>query len=393
MKHSFFLLAVLVAVILFCPSFAKEQAVELTPDCSFSADADAEHITRSADGRYDRYWNGTGGALEVTLPSGASCQGISLSFFGTAVPLAVETQNEAGEWTEIARYTDSFLNAYIPFKASGTFRLRAVAEGDEYKISALSVWGEGTLPDSVQRWEHLNENADLMLIVTHPDDDLVWFGGLLPTYAGEYGKKCMVVYLVGEPSAQRKNELLDGLWTCGIRYYPEIGPFYDLNVKSVELAKSKWGGEDAAPTYIVRQLRHYKPLVVVSQDIKGEYGHCQHLAAVEAVIRSVTELSHDAAFDPASAEAYGTYAPQKLYLHRLRKNEITFDWTQPLSAFDGRTGQEVAAEAFKKHVSQQKTHYHIYMGGSYDSQRYGLYYSTVGLDEAKNDLFEHVSER
>lgn len=60
---------------------------------------------------------------------------------------------------------------------------------------------------------------------------------------------------------------------------------------------------------------------------------------------------------------------------------------------DGRTGQEVAAEAFKKHISQQKTHDHIYMGGSYDSQRYGLYYSTVGLDVAKNDLFEHVSER
>ncbi len=386
-------MTVLLAVVLFCPATAEEQAVELTKSCTFSSDVDASHVTRSIDGRYDRYWNGMGGALEITLPDGVKCQGLSLSFFGASVPLTVEVKDENGEWSEIAQYKDDFLNAFIPFEASGVVRLRTTEKETEYKISALSVWGEGVLPDSVQRWTHLEEDADLMLIVTHPDDDLIWFGGLLPTYAGEQGKKCMVVYLAGEPSAQRKNELLDGLWTCGIRYYPEIGPFYDLNIQSVELVKQKWGGEDAAPSYIVRQLRHYKPLVVVTQDIRGEYGHTQHLAAVEAVIRSVTELSADAAFEPDSAAQYGVYAPQKLYIHRLRENEITFDWTQSLSAFGGRTGEEVAKEAFKKHISQQKTHYHIYMGGTYDSQRYGLYYSAVGLDEEKNDLFEHIAER
>ena len=87
------------------------------------------------------------------------------------------------------------------------------------------------------------------------------------------------------------------------------------------------------------------------------------------------------------------FSPSKLYLHRWRENEIVFDWSQPLSAFGGRSGFDVADEAFKKHVSQKKTHYHVYRNGTYDSQRMGLYWSAVGPDEAKNDIFEHVVQQ
>ena len=34
----------------------------------------------------------------------------------------------------------------------------------------------------------------MLQIVTHPDDDLIWFGGLLPLYAGERGMNVLVAY-------------------------------------------------------------------------------------------------------------------------------------------------------------------------------------------------------
>lgn len=236
--------ALLAAFVLFfaaSPALAQEPltAEDMTGRCKLTASVDAPHTARMTDGRYDRYWTGTGGTLTVTLPAGAPCQGVALSFFKEAVPLLIEAQDATGAWNAIATSAGRYLNDFVPFAASQAFRLRAADATATLKLSALAVYGEGTLPTSVQRWQTLEQDAELMLVCTHPDDDLIWFGGLLPTYAGEQNKRVMVVYVAGEPSGQRKNELLDGLWTCGVRYYPEIGPFRDLNGKKPEVVQKK----------------------------------------------------------------------------------------------------------------------------------------------------------
>ena len=43
---------------------------------------------------------------------------------------------------------------------------------------------QGTLPEDVQVWREPAEQVDLMLLSAHPDDEVLWFGGLLPYYAG-----------------------------------------------------------------------------------------------------------------------------------------------------------------------------------------------------------------
>ena len=53
---------------------------------------------------------------------------------------------------------------------------------------------------------------------------------------------------------------------------------------------------------------------------------------------------------------------------------------------------EVARAAYKKHVSQQKSKrkYQVHDSGVQDCSLFGLYYTSVGPDEALNDLFEHI---
>ena len=46
-----------------------------------------------------------------------------------------------------------------------------------------------------REWQPSCEKADLLLIVAHPDDELLWFGGALPTYAGERGMAVQVMYM------------------------------------------------------------------------------------------------------------------------------------------------------------------------------------------------------
>ena len=389
MKKKWCFILLLGVILALSACAAAEEARDMIRECKLKATVYPSQLYRLYKEGYDTYWTGTGGMLTVTLPEGKECSGISFSFKGAAVPLIAEAQDENGEWRKIGEYREPYLNGSIPFTVKNSFRLRAENEQAELRLNKLQVWVGGGLPD-VQQWTDLTEEADMMLIVTHPDDDLIWFGGLLPLYAGQLGKKVQVVYIVGEPSDQRKNELLDGLWACGVKYYPVIGSFRDLLNDHESVVVKRFGGEDAVPTFLTGLIRQYRPKVVVTQDIRGEYGHMQHIVSVKAVIRTVTELAGDPAYDAPSAERYGTFTPMKLYLHAYPENEIQMDWTQPLSAFGGETGEKVAARALRMHISQRAAQYHVKMTGRLDSQRFGLYFTTVGADEACNDLFEHI---
>lgn len=389
MKKRFVFALLLAAALLLIASASAEEAKDLFRECKVKATVNPGQVYRLPNEGYNTYWDGTGGALNVTLPEGKLCQGVSFSFKRSATPLIAETQDENGEWRRIGEYREDHLNGYIPLNVENSFRIRAEDEQARLWLSRVMIWGEGELT-AAQQWQDMQGEADMMLIVIHPDDDLIWFGGLLPTYVGQQGKKALVVYVVGEPSDQRKNELLDGLWTCGVRDYPVIGPFKDLRNDHESVIVKRWGGEDAVPAFLTGLIRRYRPKVVVTQDIKGEYGHMQHIAGVKAVIRTVTELTGDPEFDAESAEQYGVFTPQKLYLHAYRENEVVMDWTQPLAAFGGQTGEKIAAKALRQHISQRASNYRVYMSGKFDSQRLGLYFTTVGPDEKKNDIFEHV---
>ena len=74
----------------------------------------------------------------------------------------------------------------------------------------------------------------------------------------------------------------------------------------------------------------------------------------------------------------------------LGKNQVVFDWEEPLEAETGFTPLMLATEALDKHRSQ--THYFRMerQGVEYDNRLFGLVYSTVGEDVLKNDLFENV---
>ncbi len=370
---------------------ADAESREITEACRYTASVNKQYAARVATDDYSRAWDGAGGQLTVILPEGEHACGIQLSFYRVAVPVIVEAVDAAGKVTNQARYEERFLNAYIPLRSDRAYRVGAAEPKAELRLNRVRVFAGNEKSVDAQTWHVPESPVDLLQIVTHPDDDLIWFGGLLPLYAGERGMNVLVAYAAtqGSLKACRFNELLDGLWACGVTAYPELGPFADFQVKSVQAVINRWG-EGAAQRWCTGLIRRYRPKVVVTQDLRGESGHMQHQLLAQAVVDAVTEWSGDAKHDPESAAAYGVFTPQKLYIHRYRQNEIFMDWDQPLRAFGGKTGTEVARRAFKMHVSQRNTHYTIYTHGPMDSRYLGLYFTTVGEDIKKNDLFEHV---
>lgn len=378
--------AALVCALLLCAG-ALSDAADITASVRLEAAGNTRLLKRLTDRRFDRAWQGGRGKGALTLRSDIPMHGLYVIW--EEQPRAFTLAGGSGSATE---YGDSvFLHQYYPLNGENEIRLTPKNDsGKHFGIKELYVLGEGEVPSWVQRWEPAWEDADLMLLFAHPDDEVLFFGGLLPYYAGERGLRVVPVLLT-DAGSQRSTELLNCLWSLGQRYYPVFGPFRDVYAWNLKDAYAKFG-KNKTTRFLVEQLRRFKPEVLVTHDIGGEYGHGAHRLCADLATRSLT-LSADPSFDSESYALYGGHTPQKLYLHLYRKNGLEMDWDQPLLSFGGRTGFELAEDAYGSfHLSQHRyEQYRVEPRNSkYSSYRFGLYFSSVGPDVQKNDLMENT---
>lgn len=298
---------------------------------------------------------------------------------------------------------NGFLHEYVELEEpSETVTLRLQAKTT--RIRELYAFTEGTVPDEVQNWQAPDETADILIFVTHADDELLYMGGMIPYYAAVRGLKVQLVYmttnyldgdypLYHNSERLRPHEALNGLWRAGDRIYPITNMVQDYYCNSLADAQNYYG-LDRFFEFQVKMIRRFKPLVVVTQDERGEYGHGAHILTALSVERAV-EAAADASVFPDSAEEYGVWDTPKTYLHKYGSaDDMTIlNYEEPSDALGGLTPFETAQEAYSLHFSQhQYRELYVYsFGHPSDSHRYGLYRSLVGADEEKNDLMEHVS--
>lgn len=297
-----------------------------------------------------------------------------------------------GEWTlrvDGAEYTygkQGFLHEYIPLQA-GSAVLEAVVPSD-MEICEFHAFENGEIPEWVQVWQEPLEEADMLLIPTHADDEILFFGPIIPTYV-EQGYKLQVVYLTNHWNSHvRPHELLNGLWTSGIRAYPIIGPFEDIYSSNLKHAMTLYDNDEVLE-YFVEMLRRFQPKVVIGHDLGGEYGHGVHMLNADMLTKAL-EISGDETAYPDSAAKYGTWDVPKTYLHLFEENCLEFEWDTPLSGFDGLTAFEVAQKAFECHQSQRDYFEVTRSKNVYGCTQFGLYRSLVGADTKRQDFFENI---
>lgn len=374
-------------------AFAAE-ANDITEDCKFKVCSSGRKYTLMTDKKYTSYWESNKIKtpwIAITAPEGKPIAGLYVCFGNMPESWEIQTSDDGKDWFTAVPGDTRFLHAYVALpQPAQHVRLAVTSEKKTaLRINDLFVLSEGDLPDWVQVWQPTEEKADILFLSTHPDDELIFFGGAIPTYAVEQQRKVVVAYFT-RSNTTRSSELLNGLWHMGVRTYPIIGNFKDSYAKNLKAAYKTAGGKGKVNEWIVGLYRQYKPEVVVTQDTNGEYGHKQHMMIADAAQNCIALAANEDEFT-ASTIAYGTWQVKKLYLHLYPENQIAFDWTVPLKSMNGATGIELAEEAYTLHKTQASSGMSVTETGTkYDNRVFGLAFTTVGEDVRKDDFLENI---
>lgn len=318
--------------------------------------------------------------------------------------LYIVWDTEPGEWTltvdgsDYTFGTHDYLHEFVELPNSSS-EVKITIKKDRTYIADLYAFS-GSTPTWVQKWQDSYDRADMLVISTHSDDEILFLGGAIATTVNEEKYRVQLAYYCDFSLTEiyRRHELLNGLWKIGITHYPQLGEYMDEYSEDLATAKTQVDYDEVVG-YMVRTIRRFKPQVVVSQDFDGEYGHGQH-RLVAAAIADALEVSADASQYKDSADKYGTWDVPKTYYHLYADNPIKLDVRTPLSHFGGKTALEIAQEAYLEHQSQQWMWFHVSDGiddavPAPDGYSYspitdfGLYRTLVGADTG-NDMMENI---
>ena len=371
------------------------EAADITSECKFKTSSSKRKYTMMTDKKYTSYWETNkvkNPSIQVTAPKDQLIGGIYACFGSLPDSWEVQVSKDGKTW-ETAAQGPNYYHAWVPLAEPAEYVRLQVTTGKNFtlRMNEIFVLGVGDKPDWVQDWQPTVEKADIMFISTHPDDELIFFGGAIPTYDTELQHDVVVAYYTRSNST-RSSELLNALWYMGVRNYPVIGTNGDqTRTKSAEKAYTNAGGKNKVNEWIVELYRQYKPEVVVTHDIDGEYGHGMHMMISDAAYNAIALAADEDKFTDSTV-AYGTWEVKKFYRHLWKENQIQMDWSVPLASMNGATGLELADSAFEIfHKTQETSGQSVLTTGvEYDNSLFGLVYSTVGEDVEKNDFLENI---
>ncbi len=366
------------------------EAMGMTRDCTFTATSDGKG--NAYDANYGTCWVPESGSdtMTVTIPEEKEAGLFVITWSRIPRPFTLKMYNSTNQLLDTVEENNDYGMLHFNYELpADTKKITIGLTDDEAGITEIRVAEKDNVSPIMQQWEPVTGKVDLLVISAHQDDELLFFGGTIPYYAAQ-GKNVAVMYMAN-CARSRYGEAMAGLWACGLRNHPIFLGLKDKNLDSYEETVALWGLEETEEL-MVEQIRKYKPDVIVTHDINGEYGHNQH-KLTSAVIRRAVLLAADPESYPDSVAEYGVWDVKKTYIHLYEGNQLTMEaYDEPMAELNGLTPTEVATIGYAKHESQHNAYSMQNQGVKYDNRVYGLIRTTVGDDEAKNDLFEHIED-
>lgn len=266
---------------------------------------------------------------------------------------------------------------------------------------------------SLQQWLPMPAQADLMVITAHPDDEGIFFGGALPYYTQVEQRTTVLIGMNGDTNnhanIDRREELERAAWHYGVRHQPINFGYPDVNSN----VANQWEpglGQLGVAMRLATEIRRFRPEVILTHDLNGEYGHAAHQVTAAATVQAFA-IAADASVDLDGLEVW---QPQKLYLHLYQSpggnqpvpNELVsangymyHSWEETFDELGGRSSRDVANEALQCHqdplrvwpdlqVSSRAVVGEVFDG--HHAEDWGLGLTEVGPDTTHSDFFQNI---
>ena len=384
MKKLFILLlAGLLMAAVFGTAAAEEDALELTAGCTLNLGG-TKNQKNLTDRKFTTYAESKSMKNPYLTVSGSEpIYGLYLCFQKKPESYEIQVKRDGG-WETVCE-GNGFYHAF--YALDGVKEAQVVATGDKKQVMGFNevyVFGEGRIPEWVQRWEETPEKSDVLFVTAHPEEELLYLGGAIPYYAVER-ERTVAVACMSYANTTRRSELLNGLWSMGYRYYPIIGDFKTAKAQGVSSAYKtidEKNGETVLVSWLSDAIARTRPEVLVGPDENGEGKNGQRMMLADACRKAFY----------AAADRWQT---KKLYLHLYgsAENQVVFDWNQPMEKLSGRTGMTLAYYAYLFHKTQDDQNRSVYdQGLTYANNTFGLAESLVGPDSAHDDFLENIPD-
>lgn len=359
----FFAVLILTANTVFSAAVSEDRAADLKESLTVSDEKHAAYAVRLTDETYTtRVSYAAGEAVSVYGNTDIGYAYIAWQQLPAKVNIAwLDRDRNVAASEEL---TPARLNEWIPTPKEGvtgytlTFR-QACA------VSELGAYTAGKLSEELPLYKEPLKNPAVMLIAGYPGDELVCFGGLLPTLVNQ-GVPVQVVYL-NPYNRGRQEECLRTLWKMGVRNEPIFLDTAGIRSLDSAMLKSTMEKNGEVSKKLIETINTCRPAVIVTH---GKTRPFPLLSETETAYQVVTGIH-----DKIKKQSW----LKKIYF-------ISENGASNAQTFDFSDGYDQAAALLKEgYVSLSTFHYVPYSGDTYT-----LFY-TNGTKYREGDMLTNIS--
>lgn len=372
-----FLICILALLLL--PAWAAAETVPSAQEgvlsCSYDGPEETkDYLDHLSDG--DPFTTVTlryGETLSMQIPEG--CTQLFFDFYDASGRYELTLTDANGKRIESKKGTQNALYLTVPLdgtakKATLTCQSGRVAVGEWLACTDAFV---PPFPDTAPE-------ADVLVVLNTPGDELFKLGGLIPLLAGEHGLSVQVLYFT-RVDGYHTHQCIRVLQEMGVKKTPVFGTGKATSSKGDKAAYSALGISDTELlSQLTKRIRTVRPKIVLTLDPvrdQAVFADGTIARALETAVSYAADASRYAGTEP--------HTVQKFYeLSAEGKTVIPLD--APLYAYGG-----VSANALGDALSDLYREERVYRRKTPASLRLLLASSAVGADTDANDLLEHLS--
>ncbi len=373
------ILLVVLSVIMLLPaavSAEEPSASEGTLPCTFTAPTEVQsYVSHLQDG--DPYTTVTiqkGESLTMQF-SGETPSGLFFDFYTKPGTFVLTYWDANGTKIAQERYRDAGYHLSVPMPETPAASVTLSVEAGQARISEWLACTDAFVPP----FPDTGKEADVLVVLNEPGDELVRLGGLLAMLAGEHGLSVQIMYFT-QADGYHTHQCLDVLRAEGVTRLPIFYDAQKTNIRQESNVYSVLGGQDLLRKRLVQTIRSVRPTIMLTLDTSKKQERFS-----DSVIMQMALSAAKYAQDPARYPQTEAFTVPKIY--SLSPNgETVISMQVPLYAYDG-----VTAHALSQELDSLYREERVYRRQMPEELRFILQSTEVGEDAAKNDLLENVS--